>query len=460
MEEKVLPIEQPVASIGVPITTENIQSILDGYLGGEDSINLVKIASQIQKTDRIIYCTQNFYRYKDGCYRFLEETEMVRVVKDILKKNFTTHRAHEVIEALKADIFIKSEYLNRASLLNLNNGLFDLGLMELRPHTPDVYSTIQLNVAYNSEAKCPIWLKALDDIFEGSEEKMSILQEFFGLCLTRETKYEKALICIGEGANGKSVVLYILQQMLGEANYSSVSLECFKDQHYLADLFGMLANISIEANAKTSVYDSIFKAIVSGDSIQADAKYKKPIKFRPFCKLAIALNSLPRVDDKSDAFFRRLLILRFSRQFKEEEQDKILKFKLAEELDGIFLWSLGGLKRLMERGYFNICEDIRSEIDEYRMQNNNVMSFVAAECSTDKEHRVSKVELYQKYCDWCKSSGCRSVSKINFGKELLKQLTGIEDGRDADCRYWEGICLKQGEGLIFDKNDDNISIPF
>jgi putative DNA primase/helicase len=330
--------------------------------------------------------------------------------------------------------------------------------MTLTSHTPDVYSTVQLNVSYNPDAECSRWLQFLDEVFEGSRDKVEALQEFFGLCLTRDTKQEKALVCIGEGANGKSVTMYVLEKMLGEENYSSVSLERFDNHHYLADLFGKLANITIETNAKTVIYDSTFKAIVSGDTIHADAKYKKPVKFKPFCKIVVALNNMPRVDDKSDGFFRRLIILRFTRQFKEEEQDKNLKFKLEQELDGIFLWSLEGLRRLNERGHFNERDAIHNEVEEYRRQNNNVMVFITEMCDIDSSLKIPKDDLYKNYSEWCKSNGCYPLSKINFGKEILKHYHSIAGGRDATTRYWIGIGEKNKDDY-YDTND-NDGIPF
>jgi putative DNA primase/helicase len=242
--------------------------------------------------------------------------------------------------------------------------------------------------------------------------------------------------------------------MLGRENYSAVPLERFDNSHYLADLFGRLANISIETNAKSSVYDSTFKQIVSGDIIQADAKYKRPIKFRPFCKLIFALNNMPRVDDKTAAFFRRLIILRFNRQFKEEDQDKDLKHKLEEELNGIFLWSLEGLERLRSRGRFELSDGMEKEINEYRRQNNNVLLFVEEECNVCPDVTVSKNRLYSLYNQWADSNGYRPLSKVNFGKELTSQFETVNDRRTATERFWDGIDYIGGNG------EDRDNLPF
>ncbi|MBD3296505.1 MAG: DNA primase, partial [Candidatus Omnitrophica bacterium] len=166
---------------------------------------------------------------------------------------------------------------------------------------------------------------------------------------------------------------------------------------------------------------------------------KKPFKFRPFCKLLFAMNNMPRIDDKTSALFRRLIILRFERQFKEEEQDRELSYKLEEELDGIFLWSLEGLSRLRARGRFELSEKMHQEIDGYRRQNNNVILFVEEECNVGPSLEISKDSLYREYKEWCESNGYRAFSKINFGRELTDKNPMIHERRSAAERLWHGI---------------------
>lgn len=404
-------------------------------------IDLGKVAEKIASEYTLIFCAGNFYVYREGCYYLVETGAINQLISRILKDNFTIQKAREVVAKLEADRFIKQKELNSTELLNLKNGMLNLKTGELFQHSPDIYSTIQLDVTYNQNATCENWIRTLNEIFEDNQGKIRLFQEFCGLCLTKEVKYHKALFCIGEGANGKSTLLNVLMRILGRDNYTSIPLEKFQDFHYIANLFGKLANISIETNAKSSVYDSVFKAIVTGDSLTADRKYKRPITFNPFCKLILAVNNMPRVDDKTAAFFRRLLILRFNRQFAEEEQNKNLINELLEELDGIFLWCLEGLSRLRQRNYFDVDASMRQEIDEYKRENNNVLLFVDEECMFRIDLAVTKKELYIAYKDWCKENGHRELSKNKFGKELRKQYTAVKEDRISGDRYWIGIGL-------------------
>ena len=294
---------------------------------------------------------------------------MHKWIKRITRQKFSVSKVNNILLALKTETFKKPDDIKTVQCLNLKNGLFDIDTYELKSHTPDVFSINQLNVNYDANARCDLWFKSLGEIFENDAERIGLLQEYFGYCLTRETDYEKALFLNGEGANGKTVILYVLEQLLGKENISSVPLEKFNDFHYLARLSGSLANISIETNAKSEVYDNTFKAVVTGDTISADAKYGQPFEFKPFCKLVFSTNNMPRVDDKTEGFYRRLLIIRFERQFSKEERDPKLKYKIVKgELDGVFIWALEGLRRLRKRGYFDDSRLMEDEIINYRME--------------------------------------------------------------------------------------------
>ncbi|MFC1646592.1 phage/plasmid primase, P4 family, partial [Candidatus Omnitrophota bacterium] len=407
-------------------------------------INANEIADQIFKHHRLINFADTYYEYRNGCYRLLFIEEVQKWIKDVCGMGFSASKLRNVLVALKTETFIKPDVINSVSFLNVKNGLYDIDNMRLIPHTPQVYSVNQLNVTYQNNAQCPLWVKTLREIFEDDSARIMLLQEYFGYCLTRDTDYEKSLFLFGEGANGKSVVLYVLEELIGRENCSSIPLEKFNDMHYVARLRDKLVNISLETNAKADVYDNMFKAIVTGDTIAADEKYGQPFQFKPYCKLLFSTNNMPRVKDKTEGYFRRLLVLPFNRQFTVNERDPKLKYKIAgSELDGIFLWALNGLKCLRERGYFEESASMLAVKDEYRKENNNVIIFVDEVCVIDAHAEVKKDELYQVYHDWCFNSGYKALRKIAFGRELQRRYEFVADARSSYERRWEGVRLRR-----------------
>ena len=219
----------------------------------DDAVNNNDIAEQILKEHTLLLYADKFYAYLKGCYRPLYIEEIHRWIKKILKRKFSVSKVNNTLLALRTEAFKRPEDIKNVVYLNVKNGLFDVNTYQLIAHTPEVYSINQLNVNYDSLARCDVWRQVVERIFEGDTARINLLQEYFGYCLTRETDYEKAMYLIGEGSNGKTVVLYVLEQLIGKENCSSIPLEKFNDFHYLARLAGKIVNISIETNAKSEV---------------------------------------------------------------------------------------------------------------------------------------------------------------------------------------------------------------
>lgn len=407
----------------------------------KSELDVYKTAQKIATENHIIYCNGRFYRYEHGCYSGVDLVEIQKMVMNLLKDKFRTILHKEIQSILKGLCHIEQHKLNNTKYLNISNGLFDIESMKLYSHSADIYSTVQLDVLYKEDAQCPLWQKTLDQIFEGDQDRIYLLQEFFGLCLTTDTSQGKALFLVGEGANGKSTLIETLQMVVGRHNYAAVPMSRFNTMHYLAGLQNKLVNISSEVKVRSLIDDEVFKKLVTGDTITADQKYEKAITFQPCCKLIFALNKLPRVEDKSHAFYRRVLILRFDRIFTEDEQNKNLTKQLRRELDGIFLWMLRGLQRLRKRGSFEITSDMEMEVNQFRNENNNVRLFVEDMCLLDSDATVGKTELYCTYRQWCRDSGHYSLSENKFRAELLSQFPELETKRSSKSRNWKGISI-------------------
>jgi putative DNA primase/helicase len=403
------------------------------------SIRPVIAAQKIKEDHQIIYSANRFFQYSNGYYGQCDDEQILRLIIVCLGEEIGKNKLLETFDLLKIYAKCAEQQLNQSSYINFRNGLFNYDTWTISEHSPDLLFTSQLPVNYNPEAICPLWIKTLNEIFEQDQNKINVLQEFIGLCLTKIVKFEKSLILVGEGANGKSVVLSVIEAQMGDENYASVPLEKFDNHFYLAYLFGKTVNISTETNAKAEVYDSTFKSIVSGETLVVDEKHKKPFQYKPFCKLIFAMNNLPRVSDKTDAFFRRILILRLNRVFKKEEQNRNLKDQLAGEREGILSWSLVGLRRLLQRGYFAASAEIEQEVSQYKKENNSVAIFVEEECEVNNSHHVFKDEIYRRYSEFCRLNNYGSFAKNRFGKELIKVIPEIQDGKVTGSRAWYGI---------------------
>src|SRR5581483_11001589 len=126
--------------------------------------------------------------------------------------------------------------------------------------------------------------------------------------VTPDTSIQKAILLLGDGANGKSTYLCLVIAFIGRRNCSAVSLHKLEaDRFSIARLVGRLANICPDLPGTDLTSTSIFKAITGGDELQGERKFADAFEFTPFARLLFSANHPPRSSDASSAFFRRWL---------------------------------------------------------------------------------------------------------------------------------------------------------
>ena len=137
----------------------------------------------------------------------------------------------------------------------MRNGLLDLSSASsghkqgaLQSLTPNWFSAVRLPYDYDSASVCPRWAVFLDRVLEGDAERIRLLQEWFGYLLTPDTSLQRFLVLEGEGANGKSIIVEVVEAMVGYANVSHVPIEVFDERFQLTMTVDKLVNIAPEAN--------------------------------------------------------------------------------------------------------------------------------------------------------------------------------------------------------------------
>jgi len=182
--------------------------------------------------------------------------------------------------------------------------------------------------------------------------------EMFGYCLYKDYPFAKAFMLIGSGANGKSTLMKLLEKFLGEDNIATPSLQdLLRDKFAKVELFGKLANIHADLSSEKLENTGTFKMLTGGDTVYGQKKFKDPIKFKNHAKLIYSANELPRTDDRTDAFFRRWIVIDFPNQFTSNDEftNPDLPYSIIdeEEMSGLLNWALDGLERILDQGGFS-----------------------------------------------------------------------------------------------------------
>lgn len=388
-----------------------------------------KFATYIKNNNRIIKINGQLYVYKDGIYVSGQDELEAIMIQHI--PSLSRAKRSEVLAYLQILIMENTEPA-KPNLIAFRNGIFNIETGELRSFSPEIVLTNRIPWDYNESAYSELADKTLDKIACHDKQIRTILNECIGSCFYRSNTLGggKAFILTGEGANGKSTFLTMIQKMLGEENIASLDLKELDAKFQNAELFGKLANIGDDISDEFIVNASVFKKLVTGNRIQVQRKGERPFEFNNYAKMLFSANNIPRIKDKSGAVLRRLLIVPFDARFSSDDPDYdsaiIYKLQTQEVMEYLIQLGLKSLKKVMERQAFTESEKVKVEVAEYEEMNNPVKAFLAECKETGFSVENNPIpEVYEKYDVYCANNGFQSISKPEFTKQV-KRLTGLD----------------------------------
>jgi putative DNA primase/helicase len=410
------------------------------------------LANHMAKNVDAFYGAESYYLYEGGVYKAASDLQASARVREHLIDRYATMSAINDTEGQWRMLIYKPirEINCNPFIINAANGLYNVLDGSFKPHTPEYYSTVQLKAAYRENAGCPLFIKFLKSVLQN--EEIHLLQEIFGYLLIPVNKAQKSFVLVGAPNAGKSTLLSIAQEiLLGSENVSNVPWQSLSDRFKTAELFGKLANIFADLPSKSVDDNGIFKALTGEDYITAERKNKNPFSFKPYARLLFSCNEIPRnYGDRSEGFYRRLIIIRFANAVPPEKRDPNLLEKLAVERDGIFMWALAGLKRLIANSYlFPETEATRAELQRYKVESNSVLSFVQEYCELSGSAESVRDDLFMRYREFCHNAGLKPVSQTNFNKEIEASFPALKRSREkmSKRRTWKGIAYcEEGKG--------------
>lgn len=417
--------------------------------------------------------TKEFYIYRNGVYRnrldlflrrkireeysayFLEQwviiyPENVPEIIPVPKVGYI----NEVLEYI-ADYRHKSrEFIDskQKGYINFKNGVLRLNTWAFEKHNSEhaeLYPIRQIPIYYDPAADCLMIKKFISEIIHPSD--VPLLQEWIGYCLIPDITMQKALMLVGTGANGKSVLLNLLTKFWGEKNISGESLQKLEtDKFSVANLYGKLVNVYRDLSNTPLEKNDTFNTLTGNDHmIRGEKKYRDSFDFENTARLMFSANDLPQAKSNNFAYYRRWLIIEFPNQFTGSKDDKTLfeKISTKKELSGLLNWALEGLKRLLEKKCFSHCRSIEETEKLYKINCDPVAAFLE-ECTTYGEGETDGTILNAAYNQWAEKNGKKKLSNIDFprklkalGLESYREWKPNEQGNRKSWTVWSGVTL-------------------
>ena len=384
-----------------------------------------KFATFLKNNNHIIRINNQLHIYKDGIYvpgKTAIEAVMIQHIPTLNRTKRT-----EVLEYLNISIQDNISS-NDADWIAFENGVYNIFDNTFSEFSPEHIITNKIRWNYNPGAYSKAADEMLNRVSCDDPQIRLLLEEMIGYCFYRRNELRKAFILTGDGSNGKSTFLAVIQSLLGEENIASLDLKELGDRFKTAEMVGKLANIGDDISDEFIGNSAIFKKLVTGERVSVEQKGRDPFEFNNYSKLVFSANDIPRIKDKSGAVLDRLVIVPFNAKFTVDKTG--FKSNIRRDLVGHadvmeYLINLGisGLKRILEKQQFTVSTKVQDELDDYRQRNNPILGFIR-ECE-DEDFKIENEptsKVYKRYQEYCLANSLQAMSNVEFSKQINRTL--------------------------------------
>ncbi|KAJ1558345.1 hypothetical protein HK096_002088 [Nowakowskiella sp. JEL0078] len=222
----------------------------------------------------------------------------------------------EALFELIRDNRIDKMFNSKSMCLHFSNGAFDLDKGEFRESRPDDFSMLSTHLEYltykeHPIEKCQIVEQYLDDITLGDAEKRKFLLKSISSALDGRVVDQQFYLLLGKGSNSKSLLIKLIKKALGDYNTTMPSAQVTKPN----------SNAQSAKLEDKVLHTEFLKMIAGGDETSGRGLYQNQWNIQLQAKIFIALNNLPTVEDTTDGFWRKIVIIPFNTKFIDNPQN-------------------------------------------------------------------------------------------------------------------------------------------
>jgi P4 family phage/plasmid primase-like protien len=322
------------------------------------------------------------------------------------------------------------------------------GKMKRKQHNPDNFFTIRVDTEYDPDAECPEWDRFNEIIWSESSDPKDMqrhLEELGGYVIQMSRWLKTWVLFHGPKDTGKSTVAEVLNQMLGSA-YLAQDFGKFNEKNRStfaeSNLIGKLAIVDDDYSRTASLPDGFIKKVSEEKSMTADIKWGESLKFVSRALPMILANHFPRTADISDALNERALVFPFYHRIAGADRSDKRRARMMDELPGILVRFIAGVRRLRKRGAWDIPLDCGVAHGEWEFHANPLNAFMKECIFLDPENQVEPKLALEAYKHWLAENETTKGSIHGLGRnELftrLDQLLGERSSVGGHRKAWKG----------------------
>lgn len=336
-------------------------------------------------------------------------------------------------------------HFKNGTLSRDKNGLFTVWSNEKE------FCINRINTNYNPNAKTPTkFLDYLKTVYY--EDDQQTIQQYCGYCLLPTTILQKALLVIGGGGEGKSVLGAVLNGIFGESNCYNESIGVLQKNFGVANVENKLLFIDDDLSENALTNARTFKNLVTNKTtIAAEKKFIQDNQFKSYVRFLIFGNfTLQSLYDISEGFSRRQLVLQAKPKDTNRTDNPFIDREIIEtESEGVVKWLVDGLNELIKRSFkIYVSERTQEKSEELKKQQDSVLCFLE-ECDSfiiKPGLQIHSYTLYQFYQDFCDDNLLTTLKQKTFvsavkakGKKKGIEYSTNVNIRGKRARGFEGI---------------------
>lgn len=354
---------------------------------------------------------------------------MIQIMFDIIKRLASTTDKNNIMTEAK-ELFFDGKFVDTLDtnpyLLCFTNGVFDFTDKIFRASRPDDYLSICTNIPYDpiDKHRDSKQISEINDFMAKimpDKDLREYLWQHLASILIGVAKVQTFNMYTGDGQNGKSVLINLMEKVLGEYK-GDAPLSIITQKRVgnggvspeLAALRGCRYVVMAEPSKGDRINEGPMKQLTSGvDPIQCRALYSEPISYMPQFKLVVCTNELMEVQSNDHGTWRRIRVLEFESLFTDKPVNtdtiKPYQFLIDRNITEKFeQWRVVFMAMLVEiaikqEGMVEDCDRVMETSNTYRERQDYISSFIRDKIVPLSNALTPKRTLANTFTEWYRS---------------------------------------------------------